>query len=803
MLPSPAMDVPAQRFDRRVGVAVFLFSLGLLLYELCLTRVLSVFFYYHTAFLAVSLAMLGVGAGGVWVYLLGPRIGRRGMGGWMLAGGLAVVGLPLLLTSLHFDQAQMNTLWRGKFLLVFVPVALACLVPFLIGGVVWAHWFRAYRQDAPALYGWDLLGAALGALLLVPVMHALGGPGALLASSAVLLVASAWGARCFGRRRLAGLAGASALAVAVLLGVQLRTDLLAMPVATQHERTRVLFKRWNAFSRVALLSERRLHRGMSEARYEHWRGKLPAERAALIDINAFAPLIAFDGDLSKVRYLRELVSNFGHHLLPPGQDVAVLGPGGGKDVLGALLFSPRRIVGIEINPILVHDVVRDHSRRFTGDIYRHPKVEIRVGDARAELQRMHAARFGLIVANSVATFAAHSSGALNVTEQSLYTAEACGLYLDRLTPTGVLSVSLWDDAGHPLALRWIETCRVAARERGITKLAEHVAVVSARWQDDAWFTSILIARAPLSAAQRARLRTLSERWGYALLYAPGHTASLANFSAYFRDPAAFVGQHALHVGATSDDRPFFLYTSRWQDVRELFGEDAREDNVALVNLLLSLALVCGLLIVVIGLPLALHVIRRRTRCSLRARDIVYFMAIGLGFMFVEIPLIQRLTLFLGHPTYALTVVVAGLLLYSGIGALLAGRWTTAQSRSRWRPALLLLGGLLALLWLGIDALLAATLGWPTSTRIVVALLLLAPFGLCMGLPLPLAMVELGEREPAGIPWAWAINGASSVVASVAALLLALSFGFRAVLLVALGCYALAALALGRSSRALR
>lgn len=171
------MTVPAQRFDRRVGVAVFSFSLGLLLYELCLTRVLSVVFYYHTAFLAVSLAMLGVGAGGVWVYLAGERIGRRGVASWMLAAGLAMVVVPVLLASLRFDQARMNVLWQGRFLLVFLPVALACLVPFLLGGVVWAHWFRVYRDDAPALYGWDLLGAALGALLLVPAMQRLGGLG--------------------------------------------------------------------------------------------------------------------------------------------------------------------------------------------------------------------------------------------------------------------------------------------------------------------------------------------------------------------------------------------------------------------------------------------------------------------------------------------------------------------------------------------------------------------------------------------------------------------------------------------------
>jgi hypothetical protein len=239
-----------------------------------------------------------------------------------------------------------------------------------------------------------------------------------------------------------------------------------------------------------------------------------------------------------------------------------------------------------------------------------------------------------------------------------------------------------------------------------------------------------------------------------------------------------------------------LATARSASRSALFplSSDAREDNVAVVNLLLSLVLVCALLLAIIGVPLALHAIRRGQRCPLGGREIAYFLLIGLGFMLVEIPLIQRLTLFLGHPTYALTVVLAGLLLYSGVGSLLAGRWTPEIALARWRRVLIALCVLLLLFRLGLDPLLAAAQGLPTAGRIAVALALLAPLGLCMGVPLPLAMLALGRREPTGIPWAWAINGASSVVASVGALWLAAFWGFSAVFLLALGCYALATLA---------
>jgi SAM-dependent methyltransferase len=785
-------ELPAEPFDRRAGVAVFVFSLGLLLYELCLTRVLSVFFYCHTAFLAVSLAMLGVGAGGVWVYLLGERIGRRGVAGWMLAAALSVTALPIAFSLLPFDIEAMNQLWHGRFIYVFLPVALACLLPFLFGGVVWASWFRTYRADAPRLYGWDLLGAALGALCLVPAMNLLGGPAALLACGGLLAAGTAVAAQRHRRRALLVATVALGLLAVTLVCVQVSRDSFAIKVE-KGDVARVLFKRWNAFSRVVLLDEPRAHRGLSAARRQHWHGRLPAERAALIDINAFAPLIAFDGDLGKVRYLRQLVSNMAHHLRPPGQRVCVLGPGGGKDVLGALLFAPKHVTGIEINPILVNELVRRHQRRFTGDIYRHPKVTIHVGDARAELSRMGPRRFGVIIANSVATFAAHSSGAMNLAEQSLYTREACGLYLDRLAPGGILSVSIWDDGGHPLALRWLHTCAAAAKARGVKSLADRAAVISTRWEDDTWFSTILIADGALSGSQSRRLRELATGWGYQLLYAPGAGASHASFGKYFRDPGGFVASFGANISATSDDKPFFFYTSRFGDAAELLDEDAREDNVAVVNLLLSLVLVCALLIAVIGLPLVLHATRRKERCPLGGREIAYFLLIGFGFMLVEIPLIQRLTLFLGHPTYALTVVLAGLLLYSGAGSLFAGRWPMELALGRWRRVLLLLCALLVALRLGLDPLLAQSSGLPTAARVAVALALLAPLGFCMGLPLPLAMLALGRREPGGIPWAWAINGASSVVASVGALWLAAFWGFSAVFLLALGCYALATL----------
>ncbi len=362
-------------FDLRQGGIVFFFSLGLLLYELCLTRVLSVFFYYHTAFFAVSLAMLGIGVGGVWVYLV-PRRFSRGIGAWMATAALFVAALPVVLALLRFDHAYLQQLWSGPLLLVFGVVASLCLLPFLAGGVVWAWWFRTYREKSAQLYGWDLLGAAVGALLVVPCMEWFGGPGSVLLCALVLFACAAANAHRQKRHRLFRISVLCAAGACALLASQLRWDLLALQIdadpADNRQKTRVLFKKWNAFSRVVLLKGKTWFRALSDERRRFWRGKTPEQLHALIDTNAFAPFVRFDGDLQKVAFLRELVSNLAYHLLPRGRRVLVLGPGGGKDILAALTFAPRQVVGIEINPILVRDLALGKLRNFLGDLYRHP-----------------------------------------------------------------------------------------------------------------------------------------------------------------------------------------------------------------------------------------------------------------------------------------------------------------------------------------------------------------------------------------------------------------------------------------------
>jgi len=739
---------------RSLGVGVLLLSLGLMLFELSLTRVLSVLYYYHTAFLAISIAMLGIGAGGLWVHLF-PRIfaGRKRI---ILAVTVLSMGLlPPLFPVIHLELSQLDQFLGGRFILAFGITVLVALLPFLGGGAVLTMTLQENHARVARLYAADLLGAAGGTLLLVPAMDLLGGPGALLSCGVIVAVASLF------------LAGRSYLTVSAMVAVlsltaaEVLTGAFPLHVdVTQgdgNDRAAILYEKWNAFSRVVALHNRGWDRGLSDHRVESIGDTMAPQIEAQIDINAYAPLVGFDGDLDKVAYLAWGVENLAHHLLPEGRDVAIIGPGGGKDVLGALLFSPRKVLGIELNPILVNGLVRDRFRDFAGDLYRDPRVEIVVGDGRAELQR-RTGTFDLILANSVATFAAHSAGAMNLTEQGLFTDTAFRTYYDRLSTDGILSVSLWDAPGHVLPLRLVSTWRVASGDSG---LAERVAIVVNQRGDGWWFTTVLMTKRPFTIEQRQTLRRL-------------------------------VLDFHHDIRPATDDRPFFFYTLRPLDSLRFWSPESHTENIAYFSLVVSLGLLIVLVFLTIGVPMIWTNRRQPAWTDLTGREAVYFAALGSGFMLVEIALMQRLALWLGHPTLALTVVLFGILFWGSLGSRIAHAWIQRPDVARRLRAVLAL--LVTILIVGGGVLtwfLRPEVSVSQTARIAMALVGLGLPGLLMGMPMPIGLAFVGNRPGIAIPWAWGINGAASVIASVGAIFLAVLFGFTLALTAGVACYIVA------------
>ncbi len=713
---------------------VFILSLSLVLFELCLTRVLSVVFYYHTAFLAISVALLGIGAGGIWVHLSQRRY-SPGVLAALVALAMAV--LPALLPILKPAYSVVEQQGGFAFFGALGSYALAAFLPFLLGSAAIATILTENQSRIGRLYAADLMGAAVGALLLILAMELFGGPAALLACGLAAAIAA------FLLQVRPPLGAATLVISAGLLGAQIGFGLFDLRMDTGVE-----FTKWNAFSRVALLEDQGWDRGLSERRIDLLGGRVPNQREALIDLNAYAPYVQFDGDLSQVSWLRFGVENLAHRLLPPGRRIAIIGPGGGKDVLGALLFEPEEVLGIELNPILVDDLARGLLREYTGDIYGQPRVRIVVGEGRSELARS-GERFDLILMNSVATWAAHSSGALNLTEATLFTKEAAKLYLDRLRPGGILSVSLWDDERHALPIRWIAT---------VGADPDRVAVVGNRWTKSRWFTTVLIGKKPFTEEQRETLDRIAGEEDFDVLPLIDRAKVESTFN----------------LAPAIDDRPFFFYTLRGGDALRFWVPETRSENAAYFSLIVSLLIVSLLSAVLIGVPL-LFARARQGGTGLRGHEILYFAAIGAGFMVIEISAIQSLTLFLGHPTRALTIVFFGILFFSGLGSW----WTSGLDlRARLRIVLLILTSLLVLgHWLPAGPL----------------LLLLAPLGFLMGMAMPLGLSVVGSRSVKVIPFAWGVNGVVGVLASVLVILFAIEFGYRAAWTAGTLCYFVAAL----------
>ncbi len=782
---------------RLLGLGIFLVSLSLLLVELLLTRIFSVVMFHHFSFLAVSLAMLGLGLGGLLVNLLPGVFRRDNLGSiapWLCIG-LAVT--LLLAAQVAFStpirlESTLDNWWRVA--LIFVASA----VPLTLGGLVVAQILAFHSEHANRLYCFDLLGAGAACLVLAPLVRGLGAPNALFLAAAVAALAGCVLARVpLARNCAAGLIVLLALGA----GLNAKAGFFDLGYAKGEKVGPTLAIRWNSFSRVEV-------RGTSESLEqkqipESWgfSSRLKArvrELYLLYDADAMTQIVGFDGTLASIDYLLFDVATAAHHARRH-EDVLVIGAGGGRDVLAALAGGASHVTGLEINDVTV-DLMRSQFRDYTSGLYvDHPQVEILVEDGRSFVRRSNQP-YDLIIASLVDTWAASAAGAYALAENSLYTVEAFEDYFDALAPDGMVSFSRWG------SLRVVMLAKTALRNRGVSDPGRHIIVV----QTDSRLTgrpsleTVLVKKTPLLPGEIAALSSWAREMAFIVAYAPGIDAEPGETSPL----EALLGtdeqaQRLLEVAPadlrpTTDNRPFFFDSVPiiWWLANQLGVQSpvfAKQElplgSVALLTSLVASALFAGLLVL---LPL---VIGRAGKGASpltgagKLRWAGYFAALGLGYIIVEIVLIQRFNLYLGNPAYALAVVLFTMLASSGVGALVASRL-----ESRRAVVGLMVGVCFAVMFvaLSLDAFVDLTMSGAIGSRIVAAMLYVAPVGCVMGMPFPTGMRLAGRVSPELVSWAWAVNGGMSVFGSVLAVLISMSIGFSACLLVGVGTYAVGA-----------
>ncbi|PYS09597.1 MAG: hypothetical protein DMG17_26645, partial [Acidobacteria bacterium] len=541
-----------------------------------------------------------------------------------------------------------------------------------------------------------------------------------------------------------------------------------------------LYEKWNAFSRIHVreLGSQPFGWGLSP-RYRAQReiGQLYLD----IDSGAATVITKFDGNLNAVEHLKYDVTALAHYLRNP-TSVLVIGIGGGRDILTSLAFGQRHVTGVEINP----DILRLLTRRFgqySGSLQNNPDVTLVHDEARSYVARSLES-YGIIQASLIDTWAATSAGAYVLTENGLYTKEAWLTFLTHLTPDGILTMSRWYCEAQPAEiLRLAALATASLMDIGVADPRQHVIIV--RNQDVA---TIMVAKRPFSAADIDAVTKISKAMEFQPVLTP-RFAERPEFEA-ISTPGQYehlIRTYPLNIEAPTDDSPFFFHMLRAGDLlkRSTF-QGMNQLNLRAVNVLgRSLAIVSGLSAIAIIAPL---VFRRKVREARSIRLMIYFAAIGLAFMMVEIGQLERLIVFLGHPIYGLTVVLFVLLLASSCGSFYS---------SRMRPWMWLLPVALAAFIFASPSVTYQLTAASTPVRIAVSALLLFPSGFFMGMAFPLGISKaVSVNEGAPTAWYWGVNGAFSVISSVLAVAVAVFWGVTVTLLVGLGAYILALIALG-------
>lgn len=765
---------------------IFLCSFSSIAFEIALTRIFSISLWYHFAFMVVSIVMLGIGLSGTVLSLVPGLATRKNIGLSALLLALSMPAAYLLSNLVPFDPVKLS--WDRTQVLLIGAYYILLGVPFFFFGLIMSGSFALYPEKSGLLYGADLLGAGAGSAAVILLMGTLGPGRAVFAVSLV----GASGAFLMGRRR-AGLGlGAAVLGVLIINPgiIQIRmSPYKGLQQALKYPGAEHIAAYNSGFSRVDVFKSpmARFAPGLSLTYLED----LPRQIGLSVDGSSMDAITEAKRETQKEEkseeFLRYLPSALPYEM-KGGGEALVVEPRGGLQVLMARHYGFRDIQSIESNPLIV-DVIRNDFGEFSGEIY---DRNARKGLARSWLKGS-ARRFDIIDISLTGTT---PSALFGISEDYRLTVEAFKQYLSHLKEDGLLGISLFVLPPPRTELRVLSTALKALEDLGMEDPGSHIAAIRS------WGTiSMLVKASPLSADDIAILKGFAKERRFDLLYYPGINESETNL--YIKTPAsdyyrafqsiirpetrkAFKKSYLFDIREVRDDNPFFHYYLRLENIREIYRLAGRKWQYFIEEGSLLPAVLAQVL--VLSLVLLLLPIAARRKHPVRVGSLLYFGLLGLGFMFVEVPLIQKMILPLENPSYAVASVLASILLSSGIGSLLSQR----LSFFRTPYVLAALSALIIPYGFVLSAFADGISAYPLAAKVMLSFLMIFPPGLLMGIPFPLGMRTIREEL---IPWAWAVNGCFSVLAPVLAIMLAMTAGFRWVFMLGALAYALAFVAL--------
>jgi hypothetical protein len=794
-------------------LAIFLVSMAGLLLEVGYTRIVSYKLWYYYTYLVIGLALLGIGSGGIFVVLF-KRL--REMATERLIASCAVVGaISIAIGYLVVSRIPVDTvsIWdygtKGSFknLAVIGVICFTIFASFIALGIIVSTILgRAPEGRIGRLYFADLVGAGLGCLAAIPLISRLGPPDVIMVSA---LIFAATGL-VMAPKKIGVITGIGAAAAVVLLLVV--TDVVNLPDVrveqTKNSAVNASFSDWGPVFRVDVL-------------FVPPPDAKPGEEGALLihDGTFGSALHKFDGNFKGLTRYDTDPRALPFAVLGDGpRHEMIIGSAAGNEILASKHFGAKNVEAVELNPVTL-SLLTDRYKQYSGDLGHQPGVSLHNADGRTYLARSDK-KYDLVwyvAPDSYAANNAASAGAFVLSESYLYTKEMIEDSLKHLSDDGLMVVQFGelDFTNRPnRTARYVMTARAAMESLGIQHPGDHMIVSAFITNQTGDLSTIILKKKPFTPAEVARYEQEVPKIPQAHeVWAPGGTNNMDHLvtrlasakSAHAADEIA--ATYPRDISAVTDDAPFFWHFRSFGDVirnitHPLKASDP-EDSVGERVLLLLLGV--SVLYAAIFLLAPFFFVRKEWR-SLPGKGVsaVYFAALGLGFMFYEITMIQRLVRFLGYPTYSLTVTLASILVFTGLGALISKRF----DGKRWlMPVLLAVLAAITLFYeFGLEHLSENLLDQSFAIRVIVSLIVLAPLGLCLGMFMPLGLGMVADLSAHGdeyVAWSWAVNGFFSVIGSVLTTILSMTFGFSLVQFLALGVYAVAAIAFTRLAKRAR
>jgi hypothetical protein len=775
-------------------------------YEILLTRLFSILLWHHFAHMIISVALLGIGASGTFLAFSRHVLESRFtlvftlcavLFSFSAAGGFALAQrVPFNPLEVIWDLDQQFQLARIYLLLA---------VPFFAVGLAIGLAFVCFAGQIAAVYRADLLGAGSGALLIVGLLFVLPPQDCLRVIAGLGLASAALAAWAGAAHRAA--AAFALLAVFSIFAwpaswLELRpSPYKGLSVALTAPEARVLAKRSSPLGLLTVVESPaipfRYAPGLSLAAT----AEPPDQLGVFTDADSLTVINRFSGDPSALGYLGQQTTALPYDLLQRPRTL-ILGAGGGSDVLRALHHRAAHVDAVELDPNLV-GLVRDEFSAFAGEVYGRQDVSVHIAEARSFVEAS-GRRWDLIQVALLDSFTAAAAGVHALGESPLYTVEALWAYHDHLAPGGLLAITRWLRTPPRDIVKLFATAVLVLEQAGVSSPGDRLVMIHD------WNTAtLLVKKGQFDSADVARIRAFCEERSFDVAWYPGMPETEANQFNRSAEPylyraavallgperERFLESYKFYIAPATDDRPYFFRSFKWKLLPELL---ALRDQGGLTHVdigylvqLATLAQSVAASLVLILLPLAILGAKRESSSLARWRVALYFLALGFGFIFIEISFIQRFTLFLGHPLAAIAVVLAAFLIFAGLGS-----GASAHLAERWRaPLAVAAAGIVVFAGAYLVALpfaFTTLIALPLLAKAAIATVLIAPLAFLMGLPFPLGLSRVSAESPGLVPWAWAINGCASVVGAVLAGILAMHFGFTAVVCAALILYAIAA-----------